>query len=94
MSPLLAPSASLERLYTGTEWGESPVWLPGIRALRWSDIPSNRILQYRADDGQTIVYRDNAEFTNGRTPGLNGEASCGPRRPCGLQLHRSPVPQH
>jgi gluconolactonase len=73
MSSLLAPSASLERLCTGTEWGEGPVWLPGIRALRWSDIPNNRILQYRADDGQTIVYRDNAEFTNGRTLDLNGD---------------------
>jgi gluconolactonase len=73
MSSLLAPNASLERLYTGTEWGEGPVWLPGIRALRWSDIPNNRIMQYRADDGQTIVYRDNAEFTNGRILDLNGD---------------------
>jgi gluconolactonase len=73
MPSLLAPNASLERLYTGTEWGEGPVWLPGIRALRWSDIPNNRILQYRADDGQTIVYRDNAEFTNGRILDLNGD---------------------
>jgi gluconolactonase len=73
MSSLLAPDTSLERLYTGTEWGEGPVWLPGIRALRWSDIPNNRIMQYRADDGQTIVYRENAEFTNGRTLDLDGE---------------------
>jgi gluconolactonase len=73
MSSLLAPGASLERLYTGTEWGEGPVWLAGIRALRWSDIPNNRILQYQADDGQTIVYRENAEFTNGRILDLNGQ---------------------
>jgi gluconolactonase len=73
MPSLLAPNASLERLYTGTEWGEGPVWLPGIRALRWSDIPNNRIMQYHADDGQTIVYRDDAEFTNGRTLDLNGD---------------------
>jgi gluconolactonase len=73
MSSLLAPDASLERLYTGTEWGEGPVWLAGIQALRWSDIPNNRIMQYHADDGQTIVYQENAEFTNGRILDLNGQ---------------------
>lgn len=72
MSSLLAPEASLERLYTGTEWGEGPVWLPGLRALRWSDIPNNRIMQYYADYEQTIVYRTDVEFTNGRTLDLDG----------------------
>jgi gluconolactonase len=72
MSPLLAPDASLERLYTGTEWGEGPVWLPDLRALRWSDIPNNRIMQYLADDGRTVVYREKVEFTNGRTLDLDG----------------------
>ena len=73
MPSLLAPDATLERLYTGTEWGEGPVWLPDIRALRWSDIPNNRILQYSTDDGQTIVYSGEAEFTNGRILDLNGD---------------------
>ena len=72
MSSLLAPGASLERLYTGTVWAEGPVWLPALRALRWSDIPNNRIMQYHADDGQTAVYRQDVEFTNGRTLDLGG----------------------
>jgi len=72
VSSLLAPDASLERLYTGTVWGEGPVWLPEARALRWSDIPNNRIMQYHADDGRTVVYREGAEFTNGRTLDLDG----------------------
>jgi len=72
MMSLLAPDASLERLYRGTVWGEGPVWLPGARALRWSDIPNNRIMQYHADDGRTVVYREDAEFTNGRTLDLDG----------------------
>jgi gluconolactonase len=59
-------------LYTGTEWGEGPVWLPEVRALRWSDIPDNRIMQYHADSGQTVVFRAEAEFTNGRTLDLDG----------------------
>jgi gluconolactonase len=72
VSSLLAPNASLERLYTGTEWAEGPVWLPGLRALRWSDIPNNRIMQYYAEDGRTVVYREDVEFTNGRTLDLGG----------------------
>jgi gluconolactonase len=72
VSSLLAPNASLERLYTGTVWGEGPVWLPDIGALRWSDIPDNRIMQYHADDGRTVVYRTEVEFTNGRTLDLDG----------------------
>jgi gluconolactonase len=70
-SSLLVPDWSLERLYTGTEWGEGPVWLPDAGALRWSDIPNNRIMQYHADTGETIVYRTGAEFTNGRTLDLD-----------------------
>lgn len=72
MSSLLVPDASLERLYTGTVWGEGPVWLPDEHALRWSDIPNNRIMQYHADDGRTVVYRTDVEFTNGRTLDLDG----------------------
>jgi gluconolactonase len=72
VSSLLAAGASVERLYTGTEWGEGPVWLPEARALRWSDIPNNRIMQYHADDGRTVVYREDVEFTNGRTLDLDG----------------------
>ena len=72
MSSLLAQNASLERLYRGTEWGEGPVWLPEARALRWSDIPNNRILQFHADDGRTVVYREDVEYTNGRTLDLDG----------------------
>jgi gluconolactonase len=72
VSLLLASGASLERLYAGTVWGEGPVWLPEVRALRWSDIPNNRIMQYDADSGQTVVFRAEAEFTNGRTLDLDG----------------------
>ena len=72
MSSLLAPGASLELLYTGTVWAEGPVWLPAQGALRWSDIPNNRIMQYQADTGETHVYRTDVEFTNGRTLDLDG----------------------
>jgi gluconolactonase len=63
----------LEKLYTGAVWSEGPVWLPRERSLRWSDIPSNRILQYDAESGRTHVHRSDVEFTNGRTLDLVGE---------------------
>jgi gluconolactonase len=62
-----------EQLWTGSRWGEGPVWLPGLDALRWSDIPNNRILQLHRETGETIVYDDDPEFTNGRTLDLAGQ---------------------
>jgi gluconolactonase len=43
-----------------------------MNALRWSDIPNNRIMQYDAGTSQTVVYREDVEFTNGRTLDLDG----------------------
>lgn len=80
---LVAPGTPVERLWTGAIWSEGPVWIPQLRAVRWSDIWNNRILQYHADDGSTIVYSDDAEFTNGRTLDREGrvvQCSHGRRR--------------
>jgi gluconolactonase len=73
VTDLLAPDAQLERLWTGAIWSEGPVWLPGAGAVRWSDIPNNRILQYDRASGETVVYDDNPEYTNGRTLDLAGQ---------------------
>lgn len=73
MTDLLAPGAELERLWTGAIWSEGPVWLPAEGVVRWSDIPNDRILQYDAASGETRVYADQVEFTNGRTLDLDGE---------------------
>lgn len=56
-----------ERLYTGAVWLEGPVWLPGERVLRMSDIPNDRILEYSEATGVTRVYAGAVEFTNGMT---------------------------
>ncbi|WP_165067283.1 SMP-30/gluconolactonase/LRE family protein [Marisediminicola senii] len=73
MNALLAADAVVELLWTGSVWGEGPVWLPATSALRWSDIPNNRILQFDAASGAVSVYRDGAEYTNGRTLDLRGD---------------------
>jgi len=71
-SGLLAPDAQLERVATGTIWAEGPVWLPDRRAVRYSDIPNNRIVEFSEDTGALTVYREQAEYPNGRTLDLDG----------------------
>ncbi|PZF80854.1 gluconolactonase [Jiangella anatolica] len=73
----------MERLHTGTEWAEGPVWLPRTRRVRWSDIPNDRILEWDAATGETTVYGSGVEYTNGRTLDLDGhvvQCSHGRRR--------------
>ncbi|WP_307857623.1 SMP-30/gluconolactonase/LRE family protein [Paenarthrobacter sp. DKR-5] len=69
---LLPPGARLERVATGATWSEGPVWLDDPGVVRWSDIPGNRILEYRPADGSCRVHREDVEFTNGRTLDLDG----------------------
>jgi gluconolactonase len=64
--------STLETLFTGTAWGEGPVWLHRERRLRWSDIPNDRILEYDATTGRAGVYRTGVEYTNGRTLDRSG----------------------
>ena len=80
---LLEPSAQLEKLWTGSTWGEGPVWLADRGVLLWSDIPGDRILEFDAGTGLTRTYRDGVEFTNGRTLDREGriiQCSHGRRR--------------
>jgi gluconolactonase len=61
-----------ERLVGGCTWSEGAVWLPATQRVRWSDIPGNRILEWEEGRTEPIVYRAEAEFTNGRTLDLDG----------------------
>jgi gluconolactonase len=61
-----------ERLISGATWAEGPVWLPATQRLRFSDIPGNRVLEWEEGRAEPIVYRAEAEFTNGRTLDLDG----------------------
>lgn len=70
--PLIERGAKLERVATGATWSEGPLWLAGQQVVRWSDIPGNRILEFRPADSSTRVYREDVEFTNGRTLDLDG----------------------
>jgi gluconolactonase len=65
-------NAGVERLASGTRWGEGPVWLGDMRCLLWSDIPNNRILRWDEASGETSVFRTPSGFANGNTRDRNG----------------------
>jgi gluconolactonase len=69
---LISQNAAVERLYTGTRWGEGPVWFGDGRYLLWSDIPNNRILRWVEDSGQVSVFRSPANNCNGNTRDAQG----------------------
>ncbi|WP_022907812.1 SMP-30/gluconolactonase/LRE family protein [Curtobacterium sp. B18] len=82
-SDLVPDPGALERIATGSTWAEGPCWIPATRTLRWSDIPGDRVLQWHADSGETSVYAQGVEFTNGRTLDRGGsvvQCSHGHRR--------------
>jgi gluconolactonase len=65
-------NAGVERLASGTRWGEGPVWFGDMRCLLWSDIPNNRILRWDEASGETSVFRTPSGFANGNTRDRSG----------------------
>ena len=66
------PLASVERLYTGTRWGEGPIWFGDGRYLIWSDIPNNRMLRWDETSGAVSVFRQPSNNANGNTRDRQG----------------------
>jgi len=65
-------NAAVERLYTGTRWGEGPVWFGDGRYLLWSDIPNNRVLRWTEETGAVSVFRSPSNYCNGNTRDRQG----------------------
>jgi len=66
------PLASVERLWTGSRWGEGPVWFGDGRYLLFSDIPNNRILRWDETSGVTSVWRCPSNNANGHARDRQG----------------------
>jgi gluconolactonase len=66
------PLASVERLYTGSRWGEGPIWFGDGRYLIWSDIPNNRMLRWDETSGAVSVFRQPSNNSNGNTRDRQG----------------------
>lgn len=78
---LTTNQTQVERLYTGTRWGEGPVWFGDGRYLLWSDIPNNRIMRWVEETGETSVFRQPSNHCNGNTRDREGRLiTCERRR--------------
>lgn len=72
---LIAPEASIEKLADGFDWSEGPVWDRQNRRLLFSDIPPNRIMQWRDGDGVSLFLHPSGytgSKRRGGEPGSNG----------------------
>ncbi len=67
----------IQRLATGTLWGEGPAWNGVGRYLLWSDIPNNVQKRWIEDDGHVSTIRNPAGNSNGNTFDFEGrQISC------------------
>ncbi len=58
----------VQRLWTGGQWLEGPVWFGDGRYLLFSDIPGNRILRWTEETNEvSTVFRAPADNANGHT---------------------------
>ncbi len=69
---LLPKDFELVHHWRGAEWSEGPVYLPRQEVVAWSDIPNNRMLQFDPSSGETSVFREPSNYTNGNTIDLEG----------------------
>ena len=69
---LVDETAEIRHHWKGAEWSEGAVYLPHENVVVWSDIPNNRMLQYDPETGQTTVFREPSNFTNGNTTDREG----------------------
>lgn len=77
LDQILAPGARVEKIADGFTWTEGPVWNRAGSFLLFSDVPGNRIHQWRGGVTRTFLeragYMGGAPF-RGREPGPNGLA--------------------
>jgi gluconolactonase len=65
-------NAGIEKLASGTRWGEGPVWFGDARCLLWSDIPNDRILRWDETTSAVSVFRHPSGNANGNARDRTG----------------------
>lgn len=72
----VAPDAALEKLHSGMEWSEGPVYFPASDTLIFSDIPNHQLLQWTPELGARVLTSQ-SNYTNGNTrDGFGRRISC------------------
>ena len=64
--------ASVERLWTGSRWGEGPVWFGDGRYLLWSDVSGNCMRRWDEETGAVSYFRHPSNNANGNTRDRQG----------------------
>ena len=72
---LVDPDAKIERLATGFQWSEGPVWIGEGGFVVFSDVPRNTVFKWQEGQGLSVYLKPSgytgAPFEN-REPGSNG----------------------
>src|SRR5579875_1012794 len=68
---LTLPNAPLEKLADGFRWLEGPVWMGDWDALLFQDLPNDRTMMWRDNEGAT-VWRRPSHYANGQTRDRQG----------------------
>jgi gluconolactonase len=78
LDSIIAPGTPIETLCTGFDWAEGPVWDEKEGRLLFSDVPRNRIYQWKPGDTEASVWMKPSGFTgimtDDRAQGSNGLA--------------------
>jgi gluconolactonase len=64
--------ASVDCLWTGSRWGEGPIWFGDGRYLLWSDVPGNCIRRWDEETGAVSFFRKPSNHSNGNTRDRQG----------------------
>ena len=66
----------LNKHYSGTEWAEGPAWVSAQDGksgfLVFSDVPNNRMLKFDPVSGDTTVFRNPSNYSNGNNVDNDG----------------------
>ena len=69
---IVLPNAAIQRIATGFDFTEGPVWFGDGRYLLFSDIPNDRIHRWDEITGQTTIWRSPSHNSNGNTRDRQG----------------------
>lgn len=75
LDALLAPDAAMEKLASGFNWSEGPVWMGHEGWLVFSDVPENTVYRWRAGAGVDVFLKPSgytAPKREGLMEGSNG----------------------
>lgn len=74
---LVMGNVAIEKLWTGSRWGEGPAYFAAGKYLVWSDIPNDRLLRFDETDGSVSVFQQPCGYHNGHSVDLQGRlVSC------------------